>query len=91
MLALVSATLESKQGLAAPAPKAKHLVTQKPPINSARHPKAVHLPSGNCIFDVVTRGIDEDAALIPGAALDPDVLVDVAEGFQLPVADHDGW
>lgn len=48
------------------------------------------LPRGEGVFDVVGGGVDEDAALVPGAALHTDVLVDVAEALQLTVADHDG-
>lgn len=47
-------------------------------------------PSGDGIFDVVAGRVDEDPALVPGTALHPDVLVDIAKGVQLPVADHDG-
>lgn len=39
---------------------------------------------------MVGGGVDEDAALVPGAALHTDVLMDVAQALQLPVADHDG-
>lgn len=40
---------------------------------------------------MVACGVDEDPALVPGAALDPDVLMDVTKRLQLPVANHDGW
>ena len=39
---------------------------------------------------MVGRGVDEHAALVPGATLHADVLVDVAQALQLAVADHDG-
>lgn len=40
---------------------------------------------------MVGGGVDEDSALVPGAALHSDVLVNVAQTLQLTVADHDGW
>lgn len=40
---------------------------------------------------MVAGGIDENTTFIPGTALDTDVFVDVTQGFQLSVADHDGW
>ena len=49
-----------------------------------------YLPRGQGVFDVVGGGVNEHSALVPGPALDADVLVDVAQTLQLPVADHDG-
>ena len=40
---------------------------------------------------MVAGGVDEDVVLIPGAALDPDVLVDRAQTLELLVADVDVW
>ena len=48
------------------------------------------VPGGEGVFDVVGGGVDEHPALVPGAALHADVLVDVAQALQLAVADHDG-
>ena len=45
-------------------------------------------PVGEGVFDVVAGGVDEDAALVPRAALHSDVLVDRAQVLQLPVADR---
>ena len=44
---------------------------------------------GDGILDVVAGGVDKDAVVVPGAALDAGVLVDGAETLQLPVADGD--
>ena len=48
------------------------------------------VPGGEGVFDVVGGGVDEHPTLVPGPALHPDVLVDVAQALQLAVADHDG-
>lgn len=49
-----------------------------------------HIPGGEGVFDVVGGGVDEDSTLVPGSTLHPDVLMNVAQTFQLAVADHDG-
>ena len=44
---------------------------------------------GDGIFDVVAGGVDKDALIIPGSALDSGVFMDRAESLQFSVADRD--
>ncbi len=45
---------------------------------------------GDCVLDVIRRGVNEDAGIVPRSRLDPGVLVDEAKQFQLLVANVNG-
>ena len=71
-----------------------YLPTNLPSINpihpSIYQPINPSSPIRDGVFDVVAGSIDEYPALVPGPALDADVLVDRTQGFQLAVADGNG-
>lgn len=43
------------------------------------------------VLDVVERGVDKNASVVPATALDADRLMDHGELLQLLVGNNDGW